>query len=55
MRQILDLESERILREVGEDGWAAGRPAETRAVFEQVALQEDLPDFLTVVAYELLD
>ncbi len=55
VRQILDQETERIRREVGEDVWAAGRPAETRAVFEQVALQEDLPDFLTLVAYELLD
>ena len=55
VREILDQETERIRREVGEDVWAAGRPAESRAVFEQVALQEDLPDFMTLVAYELLD
>jgi len=35
--------------------WAAGRPDETRRVFERVALQEDMPEFMTAVAYELLD
>jgi malate synthase len=53
--RILDEETERIRAEVGEQVWAAGRPDETRAVFEQIALQEDLPEFMTQVAYELLD
>ena len=30
-------------------------PSETRRVFEQVALGEDFPEFLTLPAYELLD
>jgi malate synthase len=40
---------------VGEQVWLAGRPQDTRRVFEQSALQEDLPEFMTVLAYELLD
>src|SRR5205085_12617059 len=55
VRQILGEETARIRARVGEEVWAAGRPEETRAVFEQIALQEDLPDFMTEVAYELLD
>jgi malate synthase len=55
VRQILDQETERIRAEVGEDVWAAGRPDETRSVFERIALQEELPEFMTQVAYELLD
>jgi malate synthase len=53
--EILGEETARIRAEVGEQVWAAGRPEETRAVFEQVALQRDLPEFMTQVAYELLD
>jgi len=55
VRQILDQETASIRAEVGEEVWAAGRPQETRAVFERVALQEDLPEFMTQVAYELLE
>ncbi|MGH2940199.1 MAG: hypothetical protein ACRDPE_18985 [Solirubrobacterales bacterium] len=33
----------------------AGRPEETRRVFEEVALGDDFPDFLTEKAYALLD
>jgi len=52
--KILDEELARIRAEVGEETWAAGRPEETRRVFEAVALGEDFPDFLTEIAYELL-
>jgi malate synthase len=55
VRQILGEETGRIRAKVGEETWTAGRPEETRAVFERVALQEDLPDFMTEVAYGLLD
>jgi malate synthase len=55
VRQILEEETERIRAEVGEEVWAAGRPDETRVVFERVALQEELPEFMTQVAYELLE
>ena len=32
-----------------------GRFPEARALFEQVALADDFPEFLTLPAYELLD
>ena len=53
--KILDEELERIRGEVGDETWEAGRPDDTRRVFEAVALGDDFPDFLTEVAYELLD
>jgi malate synthase len=53
--RILDQEMERIRAEVGEDTWEAGRPEDTRKVFEAVALGDEFPDFLTEMAYELLD
>ncbi len=52
--QILDEEMARIHAEVGDEVWPRGRPDETRAVFERVALADDLPDFLTLVAYDHL-
>jgi malate synthase len=53
--RILDQELARIRAEVGEETWEAGRPQETRRIFEAVALGDDFPDFLTEVAYERLD
>jgi malate synthase len=55
VRTLLDEELAKIRAAVGEETWAAGRPEQTRAIFEQVALAEDLPEFLTIPAYELLD
>jgi len=55
VRQVLDEETAAIRAEVGEDTWRAGRPEETRAVFERVALSEELVQFLTLEAYEYLD
>ncbi len=54
VRQILDEETARIREGVGEETWRAGRPAETREIFEQVALSEELTEFLTLPAYEYL-
>jgi malate synthase len=53
--KILDEEMDRIHAEVGDETWEAGRPEDTRRVFEAVALGDDFPDFLTEMAYELLD
>ena len=53
-RQLLDEETSRIRAAVGEETWARGRPDETRAVLERVAFADDLPEFLTLVAYERL-
>jgi malate synthase len=55
VREVLDQEMERIHAEVGDEVWEAGRPDETREVFERVALGEDFPTFLTLVAYDKLD
>jgi malate synthase len=55
VREVLDEEMERIRAQVGDEVWAKGRPEETRAVFERVALSDDFPEFLTLPAYELLD
>ena len=55
VREVLDEETERIHAEVGDEVWEKGRPAETRRVFERVALSDDFPEFLTLPAYEYLD
>jgi malate synthase len=54
VRQLLDEETATIRRDVGEETWEAGRPAETRRLFERVALAEPLIEFLTLPALELL-
>jgi malate synthase len=57
VRELATEELERIREEIGDDEWfqTQGRPKESRALFEQVALSEELAEFLTVPAYELLD
>jgi malate synthase len=53
--QLLDEETDRIHAVVGDEVWERGRPGETREVLEAVALRDDLPEFLTLGAYEMLD
>ncbi len=55
VRQILEEEMARIRAAVGEETWRAGRPAETREIFERVALSPELIEFLTIPAYKFLD
>jgi malate synthase len=55
VRQILDEETDRIHQTVGDEVWQAGRPAETRELFDRVALSTELIEFLTLPAYEYLD
>jgi malate synthase len=55
VRQILDEETDKIRQSVGEEVWQAGRPAETRELFDRVALCPELIEFLTIPAYEYLD
>ncbi len=55
VREVLDEEMRRIHEEVGDEVWEEGRPDETREVFETVALGEDFPTFLTLIAYEAID
>jgi malate synthase len=53
--EVLEQEMRRIHEEVGDDVWEKGRPEDTRRVFERVALSEDFPTFLTLVAYDEID
>jgi malate synthase len=55
VREVLDEEMARIRADVGDEVWEKGRPDETRAVFEAVALGDVFPEFLTLPAYEYLD
>ena len=55
VREVLDEEMERIRTSVGEEVWEGGRPAETREIFEQVALSSELIEFLTLPGYAYLD
>ena len=54
VREILDEETAKIRDEVGEETWHAGRPDETRELFERVALAGELAEFLTLLAYDAL-
>jgi malate synthase len=51
---VLDEEMARIHDEVGDATWESGRPEETRRIFEAVTLGADLPEFLTLTAYDAL-
>jgi malate synthase len=55
VRQVLDEETGKIRESVGEETWCDGRPAETREIFERVALAPELIQFLTIPAYDYLD
>jgi malate synthase len=57
VRRLEGEELERIRSEIGDDEWfeREGRPKQSRALFEQVALADELPEFLTIPAYEQLD
>ncbi|MBV9714708.1 MAG: malate synthase A [Solirubrobacterales bacterium] len=55
VRQVLDEETAKIRESVGAETWRAGRPLETREIFERVCLSPELIEFLTIPAYEYLD
>jgi malate synthase len=55
VREVLDEETAKIREAVGEETWRAGRPADTREIFETVALSPELIEFLTIPAYRYLD
>jgi malate synthase len=55
VREMLDEETSKIREQVGEETWRAGRPAETREIFDRVALSPELIEFLTLPAYDYLD
>ncbi|HUO69370.1 MAG TPA: malate synthase A [Solirubrobacteraceae bacterium] len=55
VRGVLEEEMGKIRESVGENTWRAGRPAETRELFELVSLGTEMLEFLTLPAYEYLD
>ena len=57
VRRLGPEELEKVRREIGDDEWfeREGRPDLSRELFEQVALADELPEFLTLVAYDKLD
>jgi malate synthase len=52
---LLDAELAGLESELGADAFAAGRWSAARAVFERIALADDLVDFLTYEALPLID
>ncbi|MGZ4276255.1 MAG: malate synthase A [Solirubrobacteraceae bacterium] len=57
VRRLGPEELEKVRQEIGDDEWfeREGRPDLSRELFEQVALADELPEFLTLVAYDKLD
>src|SRR5882762_7685351 len=55
VREIADDEMAKVRERLGEELWAKGRFAEARKVFEEVALSESFPAFLTLVAQRHID
>jgi malate synthase len=55
VRTVIVEELEKIREAVGDDVYAKSRPDDARALFEQVALGDELVDFLTLPAYEYID
>ncbi len=55
VRTIAGEETSRLRNELGSEIYDASRFDEARALFEQVALAHEFPDFLTLPAYEILE
>jgi malate synthase len=55
VRRIAAEEAARLREEYGADVFATARFPEAQHLFEEVALAEDFPDFLTLPAYDILE
>lgn len=55
IRKIADEECDRIRSDHGHEAYERGRFEDARSLFEDVALAETFPEFLTIPAYEILD
>jgi malate synthase len=55
VRAIVAAEVARLREEYGAEVFATARFPEAQQLFEQVALAEDFPDFLTLPAYDILE
>jgi malate synthase len=54
VRRVIDEELTKIRELVGDEAFDRGRFTDARRVFEEVALADGFPEFLTIPAYELL-
>jgi malate synthase len=54
VRKVADEVTAEVRTEIGDDTYEAGRWAEARETFEEVALADDFVDFLTLPAYDRL-
>jgi malate synthase len=55
VRTVIDEELENIREAVGDEVYGKSRPDDARALFEQVALSDELVEFLTLPAYDYID
>jgi len=55
VRELADDELAQLRRRLGDDAWSKSRFDEARAVFEEVALAQTFPSFLTLVAQTHID
>jgi malate synthase len=55
VREIADDELAKIRERLGDELWSKGRFAQARKAFEEVALAQEFPAFLTLVAQRSLD
>jgi malate synthase len=55
VRAVIDEELEKIREAVGDEIYAKSRPDDARVLFEQVAVSEELVEFLTLPAYDYID
>ncbi|MGI9667379.1 MAG: malate synthase A [Acidimicrobiia bacterium] len=55
VRKIADEETDHLRTSVGHEAYEIGRFDEARDIFEQVALANDFPEFLTLPAYAVLE
>jgi malate synthase len=55
VHEVEEEELGKIREAVGDETYDGGRFKDAIAVFEEVALAEEMPEFLTIPAYELLD
>jgi malate synthase len=53
--KIADEETDAIRVEIGHEAYEAGRFDEARALFEEVSLADEFPNFLTLPAYDILE
>jgi malate synthase len=53
--QVLDEELARLRVDLGDEAFEESRADEAKELFEEVALGEELAEFLTVPAYERLE